>query len=995
MRSGTSVPSGLKVKSNGGKRPRATRDVPAIIPASLETRHEFRPGITSYAQNFEDVVLWRALGHIQNGFYLDIGAQDPVIDSVSLAFHEKGWRGIHVEPVPHYANLLREHRPGDTIVQAVVSDAHALATFYQIADTGISTADAHIAAQHRRHGFEVVETSVPSVTLAALFELCGEREIQWLKIDVEGFERQVLSSWGDAPARPWVVVVESTLPLTQIQSYADWESVLLGYGYSLAYFDGLNRFYVSSRHRELLATFEAPPNVFDGFALSGTGTSPFHSRIKANYEEKLADAGRKFQQFKEESDRQVGDLSFRLTASKEIQTQQQHAGVLLEQRLTEQVQSAARKVEDVLQHQSQRERDWGEKLAWMQERSASASEELVRRYEAQLLDLTRIQSEREQWLQAEVAERRKRSELDKASAEIEHRNRIAELQKNLAEREEALAKQFAAAESELSVWRDREKILARQLLASGEAISQGLVRESKLADQLSGSQNELSQAQTRLAITQVELSEARAAVLQLQAAVSDREHELSVAGERADELALEKDSQLASAQAELSEARAAVLQLQDAVSEREHELSVAGERADGLALEKDRQLGSAQAELSQAQSRLSAAQAELSEVRIAVLQLQGAVTQLEQDLLAARQHAAEVTREKDMHLSGAKAELSQVRDALSQLKAAASLLEQDLSDARRQADALALERDKLAATSDARLRAAHDRAQALTRSLEASERAVTAMRGSLAWRLTSPLRAFGSFFAQTDSPGGFARTPRARPAPTHSQSELGEVQALLRLPDRDFLDTAYALILNRRPDAGGLDYYLGQLGRGARKENVLRQILESQEALSAGIHLPDLRGILFPTESRSTFGRYLKRLIHGGRNTAPASVASDSPATYQHVPRDPLPLPVPTVPDNRTFAFEETLSDQTAETTGPEEWEPKSVEQASNSFDARPDPATLTSIPQQPVFTGSLMAQPLALLPGDPDSVLDQLALLVAASEEARHLSHRKGELTT
>jgi FkbM family methyltransferase len=949
MRSGTSVPSGLKVKSNGGKRPRATRDVPAIIPASLETRHEFRPGITSYAQNFEDVVLWRALGHIQNGFYLDIGAQDPVIDSVSLAFHEKGWRGIHVEPVPHYANLLREHRPGDTIVQAVVSDAHALATFYQIADTGISTADAHIAAQHRRHGFEVVETSVPSVTLAALFELCGEREIQWLKIDVEGFERQVLSSWGDAPARPWVVVVESTLPLTQIQSYADWESVLLGYGYSLAYFDGLNRFYVSSRHRELLATFEAPPNVFDGFALSGTGTSPFHSRIKANYEEKLADAGRKFQQFKEESDRQVGDLSFRLTASKEIQTQQQHAGVLLEQRLTEQVQSAARKVEDVLQHQSQRERDWGEKLAWMQERSASASEELVRRYEAQLLDLTRIQSEREQWLQAEVAERRKRSELDKASAEIEHRNRIAELQKNLAEREEALAKQFAAAESELSVWRDREKILARQLLASGEAISQGLVRESKLADQLSGSQNELSQAQTRLAITQ----------------------------------------------AELSEARAAVLQLQDAVSEREHELSVAGERADGLALEKDRQLGSAQAELSQAQSRLSAAQAELSEVRIAVLQLQGAVTQLEQDLLAARQHAAEVTREKDMHLSGAKAELSQVRDALSQLKAAASLLEQDLSDARRQADALALERDKLAATSDARLRAAHDRAQALTRSLEASERAVTAMRGSLAWRLTSPLRAFGSFFAQTDSPGGFARTPRARPAPTHSQSELGEVQALLRLPDRDFLDTAYALILNRRPDAGGLDYYLGQLGRGARKENVLRQILESQEALSAGIHLPDLRGILFPTESRSTFGRYLKRLIHGGRNTAPASVASDSPATYQHVPRDPLPLPVPTVPDNRTFAFEETLSDQTAETTGPEEWEPKSVEQASNSFDARPDPATLTSIPQQPVFTGSLMAQPLALLPGDPDSVLDQLALLVAASEEARHLSHRKGELTT
>ena len=52
----------------------------------------------SYAQNFEDVILWRALKHVENGFYIDIGAQDPVIDSVSRGFYEKGWRGLHVEP---------------------------------------------------------------------------------------------------------------------------------------------------------------------------------------------------------------------------------------------------------------------------------------------------------------------------------------------------------------------------------------------------------------------------------------------------------------------------------------------------------------------------------------------------------------------------------------------------------------------------------------------------------------------------------------------------------------------------------------------------------------------------------------------------------------------------------------------------------------------------------------------------------------------------------
>ena len=41
----------------------------------------------SYAQNFEDVMLWRALKHVENGYYVDIGAQDPVFDSVSLAFY--------------------------------------------------------------------------------------------------------------------------------------------------------------------------------------------------------------------------------------------------------------------------------------------------------------------------------------------------------------------------------------------------------------------------------------------------------------------------------------------------------------------------------------------------------------------------------------------------------------------------------------------------------------------------------------------------------------------------------------------------------------------------------------------------------------------------------------------------------------------------------------------------------------------------------------------
>lgn len=87
-------------------------------------------GIVSYAQNFEDVMIWRSLRHITSGFYIDVGAQDPLVDSVSRAFHDQGWRGIHVEPVSKYAALLRRHRPGDEVIEAVVGEAQGLVPFF-------------------------------------------------------------------------------------------------------------------------------------------------------------------------------------------------------------------------------------------------------------------------------------------------------------------------------------------------------------------------------------------------------------------------------------------------------------------------------------------------------------------------------------------------------------------------------------------------------------------------------------------------------------------------------------------------------------------------------------------------------------------------------------------------------------------------------------------------------------------------------------------------
>jgi FkbM family methyltransferase len=222
----------------------------------------------SYAQNFEDVVLWRALKDVRDGFYIDIGAQDPERDSISLAFYEHGWRGVHVEPTSQFATKLRNARPGEIVEQVAVGPRSSHIRFFEFPDSGLSTADFQIAEAHRQRGYVCKETLSPTISMDELLDRYSDREIHWLKIDVEGFEQQVLNSWISSEARPWIIVVESTLPLTQTEVHHNWESLVLAKGYKFAYFDGLNRFYVSEKHSFLSPKIGLSPNIFDQFVIT-------------------------------------------------------------------------------------------------------------------------------------------------------------------------------------------------------------------------------------------------------------------------------------------------------------------------------------------------------------------------------------------------------------------------------------------------------------------------------------------------------------------------------------------------------------------------------------------------------------------------------------------------------------------------------------------------------------------------------------------------------
>lgn len=223
----------------------------------------------SYGQNREDVVLWRAVGGVVAGRYVEVGANHPTDDSITRAFYDHGWSGLTVEPVPAFAALHREERPRDRQVEAAVTDAEAdEVTLHVFPGTGLSTLVDDIQMRHVDDGKVAEEVTVRTARLDALLEATGwgRSDIQFMVVDVEGAEARVLSTIDLTDWRPWVLVIEATLPNSAESSAGEWEPGVLAAGYEFCMFDGVSRFYVANEHVDLKPALSYPACALDGFS---------------------------------------------------------------------------------------------------------------------------------------------------------------------------------------------------------------------------------------------------------------------------------------------------------------------------------------------------------------------------------------------------------------------------------------------------------------------------------------------------------------------------------------------------------------------------------------------------------------------------------------------------------------------------------------------------------------------------------------------------------
>jgi FkbM family methyltransferase len=223
--------------------------------------------VRSYAQNHEDVLLSRAFPRGLTGFYIDVGANDPVQNSVTKYFYDEGWHGINVEPASGPFDRLVAARPRDVCLNVGLSDRPGQLSFYELPAEAVggSTFSAEQAEWHHVNGLPADERLVEVTTLAAVCEQYVTGTIDFRSVDVEGHEAKVLAGADWDRWRPRIVLVESTQPATTIPTHGEWEHILLDNRYLFAFFDGLNRYYVREEDKDLIPALSVPVNVTDDY----------------------------------------------------------------------------------------------------------------------------------------------------------------------------------------------------------------------------------------------------------------------------------------------------------------------------------------------------------------------------------------------------------------------------------------------------------------------------------------------------------------------------------------------------------------------------------------------------------------------------------------------------------------------------------------------------------------------------------------------------------
>lgn len=215
-----------------------------------------------YSQHGEDFIL-RKIFPKDNGFFVEVGCIDGLRFSNTLFFEKKGWKGICIEAHSSYIDLMKENRPNSQIVHCAIGEKdEGVVTFYANARGSLSSLDKStekiFEKTHKQFfsGFE--EQKVEKRTLTSVFDQLGVGHIDFISIDIEGYEVEAMEGLDLNKYKPTLFLVE----VNSMEHKLRMEKMLLPAGYKLILNFGGNLYYSLDPSHEQLVSDKRFDNVF-------------------------------------------------------------------------------------------------------------------------------------------------------------------------------------------------------------------------------------------------------------------------------------------------------------------------------------------------------------------------------------------------------------------------------------------------------------------------------------------------------------------------------------------------------------------------------------------------------------------------------------------------------------------------------------------------------------------------------------------------------------
>ncbi len=187
--------------------------------SSFCSEKEYMTGV-SFGQNFEDLILLKLIKELnpEKGFFVDVGAHDPIRFSNTYSLHKRGWQGINIDPLPTCIERFKTMRPNDINLNIGVSDKEGSLEYFDFEEPAYNTINPLRAKYVLENSYTKLKGKciIKIDTLKNILDkYINGRTIDLLTIDVETMELSVLQSNDWVKYRPRFIVMESIVNVNE------------------------------------------------------------------------------------------------------------------------------------------------------------------------------------------------------------------------------------------------------------------------------------------------------------------------------------------------------------------------------------------------------------------------------------------------------------------------------------------------------------------------------------------------------------------------------------------------------------------------------------------------------------------------------------------------------------------------------------------------------------------------------------------------------------